>query len=199
MPLEVLCVKYTDYQVSRDLAWEILIREEITELPVKTGKLCSKLGIPIKLCDLKGSGKTTIIQGVPTILINGDEPPLRQKFTCAHELGHIMLKHTDKYGVMYRDPEPTDDPKEQAANVFAARLLAPAVVLRDLGITSAEQISAICKISMPAAEYRMQRLQILYDREKRFLAERGYSCFGLSPLEREVEKQFDKYIKNNKL
>ena len=190
---------YTDYKISRDLAWEILIREKITELPVRTGKLCSQLGVPIKLCEMKASGRTTLVQGVPTILINETEPPLRQKFTCAHELGHILLKHTDKFGVAYRDPEPTDDPKEQAANVFAARLLAPAIVLRDLGVTSAEQIADICKISMPAAEYRMERLQELYDREKRFLIDRGYSCFGMSPLERKVERQFKKYIKKNKL
>ena len=190
---------YTDYKASRDLAWEILIREKITELPVRTGKLCRQLGVPIKLCEMKASGRTALVQGVPTILINETEPPLRQKFTCAHELGHILLKHTDKFGVAYRDPQPSDDPKEQAANVFAARLLAPAIVLRDLGVTSAEQIADICKISMPAAVYRMERLQELYDRDKRFLIDRGYSCFGMSPLERKVERQFKKYIKKNKL
>lgn len=46
---------------------------------------------------------------------------------------------------MYRDPAPTDDPKEQAVNVFAARLLAPAIVLRDIGVTNAEQIARYAK------------------------------------------------------
>lgn len=109
------------------------------------------------------------------------------------------MRHTDKYGVMYRDPSPNDDPKEQAVNVFAARLLAPAIVLRDIGVTNAAQIAEICQISETAAAYRMQRLQVLYNREKRFLSERGYSCFGLSPLERDIEKQFKRYIKHNKL
>ena len=192
-------MKYTDYQASRDLAWEILIREEITELPVRMGKLTAQLGVPVKLCKMDEAGKSKILNGAPAIIIKEDDPPLRQKFTCAHELGHILLRHVDKYGVAYRDPSPNDDPKEQAANVFATRLLAPAIVLRDLGVTNAQQIADICQISMQAAEYRMERLQELYDREKRFLAERGHSCFGMSPLERKVEKQFHKYIRKNRL
>ncbi|MBS6475551.1 MAG: ImmA/IrrE family metallo-endopeptidase [Clostridiales bacterium] len=190
---------YTDYQASRDLAWEILIREKITELPVSMVDLCRQLGVDVRRSSVRSAGYSMLIDDCPTIVVNGDDPTARQRFTAAHELGHILLKHTDKYGVMYRDPSPKDDPKEQAANVFAARLLAPAIVLRDLKVTNAEQIEKLCDISKPAAEYRMRRLQLLYDREQRFLAERGYSCFGLSPLEREVEKQFCKYIKSHAL
>lgn len=192
-------MKYTDYQASRDLAWEILIREEITELPVSVVGICRKLGIEVMVGKIADSGYCKEENGHPIIAISADDPPMRQRFTAAHELGHILLGHTDKYGVVYRDPSPRDDPKEQAANVFAARLLAPAIVLRDLGVSNAQQIAEICQISQTAAEYRMQRLQILYNREKRFLSERGYSCFGLSPLEKDIEKQFKRYIHKHKL
>lgn len=190
---------YTDYQASRDLAWEILINEKVKELPVKVSEICDHMGIKIKPEEQGESGHCEFIDGAPVIFCNREEPIVRQRFTVAHELGHILMGHTDKCGVMYRDPSPNDDPKEQAVNVFAARLLAPAIVLRDLGITDADQIADICQISQTAAEYRMQRLQVLYNREKRFLSERGYSCFGLSPLERDIEKQFKRYIKHNKL
>lgn len=189
---------YTDYQASRDLAWEILIREGVAELPVSMMKLCRNLGVTIMLGSMDISGYHIMQDGEPVIMINNAEPTRRQRFTTAHELGHILLGHKDKCGVAYRDPNPHDDPEEQAANVFAGRLLAPAIVLRDLGVTNAEQIAGICKISNQAAEYRMQKLQILYDREKRFLVERGRSCFGMSPLERTVQKQFAKYIRNHK-
>ena len=190
---------YTDYKISRDLAWEILINEKVKELPVKVSEICDHMGIKIKPEEQGKSGHCEYIDGAPVIFCNRSEPIKRQRFTVAHELGHVLMRHTDKYGVMYRDPAPTDDPKEQAVNVFAARLLAPAIVLRDLGVTNADQIAEICQISQTAAEYRMQRLQILYDREKRFLTERGYSCFGLSPLEREVERQFKRYIRKHRL
>lgn len=192
-------MKYTDYQASRDLAWEILIREGITELPVSVVGLCRKLGIEVMVGKIGDGGYCKEENGHPIIAISSDDPPMRQRFTAAHELGHILLGHTDKYGVMYRDPSAKDDPKEQAVNVFAARLLAPAIVLRDLGVTNAEQIAEICQISMQAAEYRMDRLQDLYDREKRFLIDRGRSCFGMSPLERKVERQFRKYIRKHKI
>lgn len=193
-------MKYTDYQASRDLAWEILIREGITELPVSVMGICRNLGIDVMVGKIDGSGYCEEdANGRLVIAISSDDPPMRQRFTAAHELGHILMGHTDKYHVAYRDPSPTDDPKEQAVNVFAARLLAPAIVLRDLGVTNSEQIADICKISMQAAEYRMDRLQDLYDREKRFLIDRGHSCFGMSPLERKVEKQFHKYIRKNRL
>ena len=190
---------YTDYQASRDLAWEILINEKVKELPVKVGEICDHMGIKIKPEEQGKSGHCEHIDGAPVIFCNRDEPIARQRFTVAHELGHVLMRHTDKYGVMYRDPSPNDDPKEQAVNVFAARLLAPAIVLRDIGVTNAAQIAEICQISETAAAYRMQRLQVLYNREKRFLSERGHSCFGLSPLERDIEKQFRRYIKRNKL
>lgn len=190
---------YTDYKISRDLAWEILIREKITELPVSVVELCRNMGIEIRAGKIADDGYCREENGKPIITISDDDPPMRQRFTAAHELGHILMGHTDKYHVAYRDPSPTDDPKEQAVNVFAARLLAPAIVLRDMGVTNADQIAEICQISQTAAAYRMQRLQILYDREKRFLTERGYSCFGLSPLEREVEKQFKRYIRKHRL
>ena len=192
-------MKYTDYQASRDLAWEILINENIKKLPVKVSEICDHMGIKIKPEEQNKSGHCRFIDGAPVIFCNRAEPIARQRFTVAHELGHILMGHTDKYGVAYRDPAPSDDPKEQAVNVFAARLLAPAIVLRDLGVTNAEQIAEICKISQTAAEYRMDRLQDLYDREKRFLIDRGRSCFGMSPLERKVERQFRKYIKSHRL
>lgn len=190
---------YKDYQVSRDLAWEILINEKVKELPVKVSEICDHMGIKIKPEGQGESGHCEYVDGAPVIFCNREEPIERQRFTVAHELGHILLKHTDKYGVAYRDPDPSDNPKEQAVNVFAARLLAPAIVLRDLGVTNAEQIAEICQISQTAAEYRMERLQELYDREKRFLIDRGRSCFGMSPLERKVERQFRRYIRKHRL
>lgn len=64
------------------------------------------------------------------IYIDDQAEPERQRFTAAHELGHIVLGHFDEKGmsVAFRDltssPRLADE-KELAANFFAAELLMP--------------------------------------------------------------------------
>ena len=121
----------------------------------------------------------------------------RQRFTIAHELGHILLHGGN--GLYNREPSESDNPIEQEANIFASRLLAPACVLWGLGVTSAQQISELCNISLQSAEFRMRRMNELYEREKRFLNMYNKSCFLISELERKVYRQFSEYIQQNHL
>lgn len=100
-----------------------------------------------------------------------------------------MLGHVGKYKLVNRKPNPDDRPIEQAANVFASRLLAPACVLWGCGAKTPEQIAALCGISHKAAQFRADRMEMLYKRNK----------FLSSPLEREVYRQFAAYIEENKL
>jgi Zn-dependent peptidase ImmA (M78 family) len=181
-------MNYKDYQNSRDLAWKILLQENVTELPVKVGDLCRQMGINIAYFGFPNDddGKSTIIDGQPWVLIAKDKPVQRQRFTCAHELGHILLGHTGKYALVNREPSRGDNPIEREANVFASRLLAPACVLWALDARTPEEISALCDISYQAAEFRAERMALLYQRNK-FLA---------SPLERAVYKQFADFIRS---
>ena len=184
-------MNYKDYKNTRDLVWEILIRERITELPVRVSELCRNMGIPIYLDELNdgNSGKSLIVSGQPVIIANKTDSPERQRFTAAHELGHIMLGHVGKYKLVNREPSPNDNPIEQAANVFASRLLAPACVLWGCNIHTADEIAVNCKISRQAAEYRAARMEILYKR----------NAFLTSSLEREVYENFRQYIETHKL
>lgn len=144
---------------------------------------------------MESSGKTALSpDGGYMILINSREPPKRQRFTCAHELGHILLGHVDELGKAYRDPHKEDNPHETDANIFASRLLAPSIVLRDIGAFTANDISRICDISIEAARFRAKRLELLMKREEKYLETRNRSCFGISRYEREVEKQFREFI-----
>jgi len=190
---------YAQYQNGRNAAWRILLDQNVTELPVRISAICRELGIDVRRFVPKAGesdGHTLLINGRPVILVSSACSTQRARFTAAHEFGHIVLGHIGKAGLVNREPSPDDDPLEQQANVFASRILAPAIVLRDLGVRSAEDIAKICDISKAASEFRWQRLQLLYDREQQFLAERGYSCFGLHPLERELRCRFDGYIKD---
>ena len=193
---------YTKYQHSRDAVWQILLDQHVTELPVRISKLCGNMGVEIRRfipAEGQSDGHSLIIDGRPRILVSGTCSPQRARFTAAHELGHIINGDVGQWGLVNREPSPDDDPLEQQANVFAARLLAPAIVLRDLGVRSVEDIARICDISRQASEFRWTRLQLLYEREQQFLRERGYSCFGLNPLEREVQRQFAEYVKQHRL
>ena len=184
-------MNYKEYQKSRDLAWEILLREKVRALPVDVLQICKRLGIRVvQLREPRaeaGDGYSCIIEGVPYICIASDAPHARRRFTVAHELGHILLGHVGKHRLVNREPSPDDDPIEQAANVFAARLLAPACVLWGCKATSAEEIATLCDISPTAAKIRAERMKILL--------ERGRFC--TSALERRVYRRFRKYIKEH--
>ena len=184
-------MNYKDYKNTRDLVWEILARERIDSLPVSVSGLCRSLGIKILSGDITdgNSGKSLFIKGKPCIIVNRTDPPERQRFTAAHELGHIMLGHVGKYKLVNREPSPEDNPIEQAANVFASRLLAPACVLWGCGAETAEQIAALCNISKTAAQFRAERMKILYAR----------NVFLTSPLERRVYENFKPYIERHKI
>lgn len=177
---------YREYQNSRDLAWEILIRENVASLPVMVGQLCHRIGIRVRYFRPEGrsDGYCTIVGGQPVIFVSDVCSVERQRFTAAHELGHILLGHVGKYQLVNREPDPEDNPIEQAANVFASRLLAPAVILWALDARTPEEIGALCKISHQAAAFRAERMAILFQRNK-FLA---------SPLERQVYAQFTDFI-----
>ena len=182
---------YKDYQHSRDMAWRILLDLHVTELPVKVTDVCRQLGVTVKLYDPPddNDGCSLILNGVPIILVRRDMYPPRQRFTTAHELGHILLGHVGQYPLVNREPQATDNPIEQAANVFAARLLAPACVLWGCGVQSAADIERLCHVSRQAAEYRMERMRLLYARGR----------FLTSPLEGAVYRQFEEYIKKHRI
>lgn len=184
-------MNYKDYQNARDCSWKLLIDLGISELPIRPGAICKSLGIAVRFGDLPpdNDGISFFAGPKPVIVVSKGVPLHRQRFTAAHELGHILLGHVGKYELVNREPIPSDNPIEQSANVFASRLLAPACVLWGCGATSAEQISELCGISLQAAKFRAERMEILYQRNK----------FLVSPLEREVYKQFLEYIETHRL
>lgn len=183
-------MNYRKYKQARNLTWEILIQERITALPVNVVSLCRQMGIRVQYYTPHddNDGYSTIFLGTPRIFVSKKCTPERQRFTIAHELGHILLGHVGgTVELVNREPSPTDNPIEQEANVFASRLLAPACVLWGLDLHNAVDIARVCRISVQAASYRAQRMAELYRRGK----------FLSHPLERQVYHQFLPYIKDH--
>ena len=198
---------YSKYKQSRNAAWQILVDYNIQSLPVKVSSICKDMGIKIidydrgsefikhfKLEERCRNNDGFTFENV--IFYNNKCVRGRNRFTVVHELGHILLHNGS--GDYSREPTPTDNPLEQEANVFASRLLAPACVLWGLNVTTSEKIAQLCDISMQAAEFRLERLQRLYEREKQFVKKYNKSCFLQSNLEKKVYAQFKDFI-NNKL
>ena len=184
-------MNYKDYQNARDAVWRLLIDLRISELPVNTVKVCAELGIKLHYYETtdESDGMSCYINGVPHVFVSSAVSPERRRFTIAHEIGHIILGHVGKFELINREPSPTDNPIERAANVFASRLLSPACVLWGCNVRTAGQIQELCQISRTAAEDRAERMNELYKRNR----------FLTSPLEQKVYSQFETFIKHNKI
>ncbi len=203
---------YGKYKHARDVAWRVLIDNNVTSLPVKVTAIARAYGLScisysqgnelIAAANLTHHAATTdgflLRQGQRGIIFYNDQcSRQRCRFTIAHELGHWLLGHSlvnDTYTVINREPRTEDKPEEQEANIFASRLLAPACVLWALDIHTPEEIAKLCDISLASGQFRSQRMKALYEREQEFLRQHGKSCFLLSPIERAVHHQFTDFI-----
>ena len=187
---------YNRYKDARNAAWQCLIDVGINSLPVKTLRITNHLGIEVlknsevRLLHPLESGCSLVDrQGTWTIIFDDAETLGRVRFTIAHELGHILLGHELEAGFgHFRKISEGKTATETQADEFAARLLAPACVLRGLEAYTTEEIAKICGISRKAAEYRAERMKILRERDK----------FLTSPLERRVFENFKPWIEEQK-
>ncbi|MEV8167355.1 ImmA/IrrE family metallo-endopeptidase [Microbacterium paraoxydans] len=101
-----------------------------------------------------------------TIYLNSDDHERRQRFTCAHELGHLSRRgdaRNERIGyVDSRDLESRTgkNPEEVWANQFAAELLMPAAAVRALWAQgeSASRLARVFGVSSAAAEIRLGSL-----------------------------------------
>lgn len=183
-------MNYRNYKKSRDIAWQVLLQEGVAQLPVNVVALCRGMGIRVQYYTPTDTndGYSTVFLGVPRIFVSDACSQERQRFTIAHELGHILLGHVGNAKLVNREPCPGDNPIEQEANVFASRLLAPACVLWALDIRTPEEIAALCRISHQAAAFRAERMRLLYARNR----------FLTSPMEQKVYAQFADFIRRKK-
>jgi len=67
------------------------------------------------------------------IYINTRKHPVHQRFTMAHELGHVALNHKARKWTEYGDfhESSPDKPLEEEANAFASGLLMPGDFLKE--------------------------------------------------------------------
>lgn len=180
---------YAKYKNVRNASWQCLLDCNIRSLPVPIGGICRIYDIDViddnyNYLSKDESGRIVRINSDIVIVINNTEPKSRCRFSIAHELGHLG----DDVTQLNRAHTEVKPELETQADMFAARLLAPACVLWGLNLHTAEEISEACNISLQAAGFRAERMEELY-RRNRFLS---------SPLERKLYDQFRDFIEQNR-
>jgi Zn-dependent peptidase ImmA (M78 family) len=125
------------------------------------------------------SGMIYIKDGVPIIGVNSLHHPHRQRFTIAHELGHLQLHrdmiesevHVDKdFPVLLRDQNSASGTEkvEIQANDFAAELLMPEALIQQAlagkrfdidDDAPIEELAKKFRVSKQALEYRIRKFR----------------------------------------
>lgn len=148
--------------------------------PVPVEKIARSLGADLRFqpMDNELSGMIYIKDDVPIIGINALHHPNRQRFTIAHECGHLVMHknvitsavHVDKqFSVLWRDTVSATgtDLMEIEANQFAAELLMPKDLIEKaladvrFDIDNEKPIEDLAKkfkVSKQALEYRIRNL-----------------------------------------
>ncbi|MGN6107221.1 MAG: XRE family transcriptional regulator [Kofleriaceae bacterium] len=114
----------------------------------------------------------------PIILVSGDAPGCRDRWTLAHELGHIVLHH-------HRDNDLVDNIEnvENEANAFASEFLMPEHEIRHqfvprLGLPELAQLKRHWRTSMQALISRGEQVRRISDSQAdrlwRLISAKGY-------------------------
>jgi Zn-dependent peptidase ImmA (M78 family) len=108
------------------------------KVPVDPARIARKLGINVENAFLDADVAGAIEKrpdGQVRIYLNREDHPNRQRFTCAHEIGHFVQHGEEDFEfVDYRDMTASlgVDEDERYANAFAAALLMPEKEMRRL-------------------------------------------------------------------
>ena len=158
-------------------AAEILRRLEILEIPIPVERIAKELGATVRHLPLDEELSGMIYKkGCRKLIgVNALHHIHRQRFTIAHEIGHLILHsdriekliHVDKrfpVRIFHRDAQSTQgvDPIEIEANQFAAALLMPETVILkkldgqyDIEDIPTESLAKKLQVSRQALELRI--------------------------------------------
>jgi Zn-dependent peptidase ImmA (M78 family) len=162
-----------------DKARQVLFRLGLKSLPTPVEKIAKLLGAQVRFApfDDELSGMIYIKDGVPIIGVNSLHHPNRQRFTIAHELGHLELHtemisttvHVDKdFPALMRDTASATGTEEIEiqANQFAAELLMPTAAIEEAlsskpqfdidDESPIEELAKKFRVSKQALEYRIR-------------------------------------------
>lgn len=138
-------------------------------------------GVPVIIAALPDgvAGAYQRRRGQAFILLNGNDPVVRRRFTLAHEFGHATMGHrsaVDRVETMFG----SKDPQEIQANYFAGEFLAPERAVStwlelqerpELDLEAVVRLAAAFGISAESALVRLDIVSSLTPKKKRQLKE----------------------------
>ncbi|WP_455294125.1 ImmA/IrrE family metallo-endopeptidase [Vibrio parahaemolyticus] len=165
-------------QHSKQSAEQLLKSLDEYNVPVNIHSICKKLGVTYSSnlrFDKSYSGSIKAIsENAIEIWVNPLEAANRQRFTAAHEIGHLIndiLPAFESGGITEFNDTPAElrrdgsqDPKEYRANDFAANLLMPRDLVIDIakktvsklkGITGKNTVASDKFLTAMAAEFKV--------------------------------------------
>jgi Zn-dependent peptidase ImmA (M78 family)/transcriptional regulator with XRE-family HTH domain len=163
----------------------------VTDTDVATA-IEAAFGADVAIADLGPDVDGLAVGGhdVQLILASTSSVPWRQRFTIAHELGHLLSQ--DDHGLHLDEDifaaEHRRRPSEQGANAFAAALLMPTDLLRQAvgstGLTDESFAALACRlrVSPSALAVRLSQLRLVagstFDRFRGMTAQRAAQLAG---------------------
>lgn len=141
---------------------DLLSGFEVFSPPVPVLRIARDLGVrlhPVPSPGYDGALKSCET-GEADIWYDTTVSDVRQRFTIAHELGHLFLHPT---GLLFRDHTSTMGvkPEEREANRFAAELLMPDFMLQALiAARSTGELAELFGVSLQAMSIRLQSFRM---------------------------------------
>lgn len=167
-------VEFVEKESLEARAEEILKEHNLYGVPVDPIALAAKLNITVNNAHFSQSnvsGLTSKRGPVSLILVNASEPPMRKRFTIAHELAHHFL-HLSEGGEfvtktldlfrMSDDPENAERRAEFQANFLAAALLMPRTLVTEAYRNTPDvgSLARLFNVSDQAMAYRLLELRL---------------------------------------
>jgi len=149
-------------------------------LPIDIKRIAQEHKIMIRMQSLEDavSGVLVIKEGYAIVGVNEGHHPNRQRFTLAHEVGHLLLHSRsskvfiDASPVFFRDEKSSEgtELQEIEANAFAAELLMPRKILKELirkqpvnafDEVAIRRLADQCGVSVQALTIQLMKLQLI--------------------------------------
>jgi Zn-dependent peptidase ImmA (M78 family) len=146
-------------------------------IPVDVEGIIRSFGIAVRSQPMEDNMSSMLVlkDGRAVIGLNQSHPPTRRRFSLAHELGHFLLHgkaprvFLDEATIFFRDELAAEgsDLEEIEANTFAAELLMPEKVLRQMiqrnpldafDERAVQRLAARFEVSVQALTIRLTRL-----------------------------------------
>ena len=160
-------------------------------LEEKGVKVCA-LPLPESVSGVQANVTSAADEVIQVIVVNANHPGERQRFTLAHELGHLCLKAAQGLDI------------EDACNRFAGALLMPRALLeREVGkrrsviwLRELFELKLLFGVSAQAIAFRCRDLEIMNQRAVtdvfKIFSQKGWRKVEPVPLDRERPARFER-------